>query len=101
MLGSAYDTIQGDSGEHSTKLGSASKTGARAGRVVRLVRMARLVRMIKLYKYAVAAAEKKKQIQLRKEKGEVVEEEEDTDEFGRPLTESRVGAAMSDLTNRR
>lgn len=77
----AANTISG-SNSQSAKAGSASRAGARAGRVVRLVRMVRLVRLIKLYKYATAKKE---------EEGN----DEDMPE------ESRVGAAMADLTNRR
>lgn len=53
------------------------QTGSRAGRVLRLVRMVRLVRLVKLYKY----------LSSRSNKVEV--------------NELHVGAAMSDLTNRR
>jgi hypothetical protein len=52
------------------------QNGARAGRVLRLVRMVRLVRLVKLYKYIFGAKENEN-------------------------SDSRVGAAMSDLTNRR
>ena len=69
-------------GNQSAKAGTASRAGARAGRIIRLVRMVRLVRLVKLYKYASTA------------KGKATE-----DDGG--ATESRVGAAMSDLTNRR
>lgn len=62
----------------SSKAGASSKAGTKAARVVRIVRMVRLVRMVKLYKYAT------------KQDDEVQEEKE-----------SHVGAAMSDLTNRR
>ncbi len=66
----------------------AAKSGARAGRVIRLVRMVRLLRMVKVYKYVFVA--------YAYITGKKVEAEED-DEVGG----SRVGAAMSDLTNRR
>ncbi len=66
----------------------AAKSGARAGRVIRLVRMVRLLRMVKVYKYVFVA--------YAYITGKKVEVEED-DEVGG----SRVGAAMSDLTNRR
>ncbi len=97
ILGEYFYTLQGSGGTNSTKLTGASKTGARAGRVVRLVRMARLVRLIKLYKYGVVAARKKKMRDLAKLKGEKV----DDDEENELLTESKVGTAMSDLTNKR
>lgn len=74
------DTINGG-GSQSAQGSSAAKTGSRLGRLVRLVRMVRLTRLAKLYKYAYAAF-----------LGKEVEEQD---------AESRVGAAMSDLTNRR
>jgi hypothetical protein len=65
--------------------GASSKAGIRAAQIVRVVRMVRLVRLVKLYKYYATAMS-------AKDKTEVVKEKE---------KESHVGAAMSDLTNRR
>jgi hypothetical protein len=59
----------------------AASSGTKAAQVVRLVRMVRLVRLVKLYKYLQKAMSK----------------EVDTDE----MPESRVGAAMTDVTNKR
>lgn len=70
--------------------GGGAQTGARAGRVVRLARMVRLVRLVKLLKYTSV----KKHLTITAENsGEAVESS--------APAESRVGAAMSDLTNRR
>lgn len=91
-----YDTINGG-GVQSARAGKASKTGARAARVVRVVRMVRLVRMAKLYKYASAAAEKEKLKKQQAANGGATVIAVDDD---MPV-ESKVGAAMSDLTNRR
>lgn len=73
-------------GTQSAKAGTASRAGARAGRIIRLVRMVRLVRLVKLYKYA--SVSKSNATTKNGEDEEV-------------RTESKVGAAMSDLTNRR
>jgi hypothetical protein len=70
-------------GSQAASGGQAAKSGSRLGRLIRLVRMVRLTRLAKLYKYAVAF--------LTGNKVEAAEED----------AESRVGAAMSDLTNRR
>eukprot|EP00605_Chrysophyceae_sp_TOSAG23-4_P002664 GSChrysophyteH1.ASY1.ANO1.2940.1 assembled CDS len=64
------------------RAGDPANTGARASKTIRLVRMVRLVRLVKLYKYSAKIQEKE------------VDQEEDK-------LESRVGAAMTDLTNRR
>jgi hypothetical protein len=88
MLGDAYDTVNGTGGK-SASTGGAAKSGARAGRVVRLVRMVRLIRMVKLYKYAVLA------YKFVTGNTDAVAFDDDDKQ------ESRVGAAMSDLTNRR
>ncbi len=87
MLGDAYDTVNGTGGR-SASTGGAARSGAKAGRVVRLVRMVRLIRMVKLYKYAVLAY-----VYISGRTDLVLEDED--------KSESRVGAAMSDLTNRR
>mmetsp|Transcript_28112 Transcript_28112/g.63688 ORF Transcript_28112/g.63688 Transcript_28112/m.63688 type:complete len:862 (+) Transcript_28112:138-2723(+) len=79
ILGESYIHAINGSGTQSASAGRASDTGERAGRIVRLIRMVRLVRLIKLYKYATATR-----------RGGAEER-----------SESRVGAAMSDLTNRR
>jgi hypothetical protein len=71
-------------GNQAASGGQAAKSGSRLGRLIRLVRMVRLTRLAKLYKYAYAVLTGKK-----------VDSDEE-DDF-----ESRVGAAMSDLTNRR
>lgn len=89
-----YETINGSSVQ-SARAGKASKTGARAARVVRVVRMVRLVRMAKLYKYATAAADRESKAKLKSQNGVA---QADDDEMP---PESKVGAAMSDLTNRR
>lgn len=86
MLGSASDAISG--GGKAGNAAGAAKSGARAGRVIRLVRMVRLLRMVKVYKYVYVA--------YAYITGKKVEEQEG-DEVGG----SRVGAAMTDLTNRR
>ena len=70
--------------------GGGAQTGARAGRVVRLVRMVRLVRLVKLLKYT---SMKKLFTPNAVENGRA--------EATEVPAESRVGAAMSDLTNRR
>ena len=84
MLGPAYEAVNGGTTLNAAA-GDSSQAGARASRVVRLVRMVRLVRLIKLYKYS---AIKRKP-------------EETDNEVEEAPAESRVGAAMSDLTNRR
>jgi hypothetical protein len=84
MLGSASTVLNG--GGSAANAASAARSGARAGRVIRLVRMVRLIRMVKVYKYATIA--------YGYIIGKKVTIEED-------VKGSRVGAAMSDLTNRR
>jgi len=86
ILGDGASAING--GGTQTANGGA-QAGARAGRVVRLVRMVRLVRLIKLYKYSSIKA-----FTGGDEKKELTGAED-------APAESRVGAAMSDLTNRR
>lgn len=76
--------------------GNATRTGARAGRIVRLVRMVRLIRMVKLYKYVQTAFEKNKNAKII---AHTVAEEDDGNFV--PGMESRVGAAMSDSINRK
>lgn len=101
------------------KTSSASQSGTRAGRIVRLVRLVRLVRMAKLYKYMSQALDfawtyltdmyerymhgtKAGDNAIRNRLNGLgngkngVENPQEED-----LIESRVGAAMSDLTNRR
>lgn len=85
-----YDAINGG-GVSSAKAGGASASGARAARVVRVVRMVRLVRLAKVYKYFTNAFENRD-----KQKRQGANGGEDDE-----LAESRVGAAMADLTNRR
>ncbi len=58
--------------------------------------MVRLVRMIKLYKYAATAQEKTQSLKNVNTADSVVESKEEE-----MPQESHVGAAMSDLTNRR
>jgi len=103
------DISGGDSGDAPSKAGNASKAGARAGRIIRLVRMVRLVRLVKLYKYSAKIQEQKKKEKLKREKADERKAEgkppiEDDGEETVVLAvgkESRVGAAMSDLMNRR
>lgn len=84
--------LAGSSKKTSNRAGQGARTGARAGRVVRLVRMVRLIRLVKLYKYVSTATGK--QNDKVKTGGDAEEEEE-------MAPESHVGAAMSDLTNKR
>jgi hypothetical protein len=86
MIGTAGVEAVNGGGTQTAAGGNAVRLGARIGRILRLVRMVRLVRIGKLYKYAVVFFTGK---ELKAE-----EEEEN-------LEQSRVGAAMSDLTNRR
>lgn len=82
IIGStAYNTVNGVAGVYDAENGG--EIGTESGRVVRLIRMIRLVRMVKLYKYASIL----RKIKKTKEQNQ--------------LSESRVGAAMSDLTNRK
>jgi len=85
VLGPANETVNGGDTQNAQ---AGAQAGQRAGRVVRLVRMVRLVRLIKLYKYSAP----KRTEAVEEEKANAVEE---------APAESRVGAAMSDLTNRR
>lgn len=82
----------------SARAGRASRAGARAGRIVRIVRMVRLVRLVKLYKYWGSA-----QKTARDRSGNEDDENADDDDegIGSLPPESRVGAAMSDITTRR
>ena len=86
--------IVGDSlttGAQSAKGGNAARAGSRAGRIVRLVRMVRLIRMVRLYKYASSAMKDKvKDAVIITDEGEMV-----------LPPQSKVGAALTDLTNRR
>lgn len=86
--------IVGDSlssGAQSAKGGNAARAGSRAGRIVRLVRMVRLIRMVRLYKYASnALKDKAKDAVIITDEGEVI-----------LPPQSKVGAALTDLTNRR
>eukprot|EP01040_Poterioochromonas_malhamensis_P011691 gene11691-12756_t len=81
IIGQAGINSINGGGDQSAQGSSAAKTGARLGRLIRLVRMVRLTRLAKLYKYAMAAIQ-----------GKEIEKED---------AESRVGAAMAELTNRR
>ncbi len=81
IIGQAGINSINGGGDQSAQGSSAAKTGARLGRLIRLVRMVRLTRLAKLYKYAMAAIQ-----------GKQTEKED---------AESRVGAAMAELTNRR
>lgn len=100
-----YEVINGG-GVVSAQPGTSSLSALRAARVVRVVRMVRLVRMGKLYKYLLAIfVEDKNQALKRKSAAarsgsqhQSVAQDDDDDE---DLAQSRVGAAMSDLTNRR
>jgi hypothetical protein len=83
IIGSVGIKAINGGGSQSAKGAAAAKTGSRLGRLVRLVRMVRLTRLTKLYKYAMAA--------ITGNKFEIVEED----------AESKVGAAMTELTNRR
>jgi hypothetical protein len=83
IIGSVGIKAINGGGSQSAKGSAAAKTGSRLGRLVRLVRMVRLTRLAKLYKYAMAA--------ITGNKIEIVEED----------AESKVGAAMTELTNRR
>jgi hypothetical protein len=87
MLGPAYQAVNGGTTMNAAA-GDSSQAGARASRVVRLVRMVRLVRLIKLYKYS----------SIKRKPENTTETENEGEEAP---AESRVGAAMSDLTNRR
>ncbi len=108
--------ITGSSG--GSKAGAASRTGARASRIIRIVRMVRLVRLVKLYKYSSQIAEQAKQDAKNKQReaelhsnSTNIETEAEKIRFKQQQDaiaaaeaagkESRVGAAMSDLTNRR
>lgn len=83
------DSLSG--GTEVAKGGNATKAGARAGRIIRLVRMVRLIRMVKLYKYA-----------SKLTKSETANTIVNADGASEELPpESRVGAALTDLTNRR
>ena len=87
--------IIGDSlsaGVQTANGGSAARSGARAGRIVRIVRMVRLIRLVRLYKYASKLTAKETQ--------SAVISNEDGDDVVLP-PESRVGAALTDLTTRR
>jgi class 3 adenylate cyclase len=82
---------------NANRAGSASRAGARAGRIIRLVRMVRLVRLVKLYKYSTKIKDKAEE--KVGHDGKVSTGNKTDKEF--LDKESRVGAAMSDLTNRR
>jgi hypothetical protein len=83
IIGSGGIKVINGGGSQSAKGGAAAKTGSRLGRLVRLVRMVRLTRLAKLYKYAMAA--------IMGQKIEILEDD----------AESKVGAAMTELTNKR
>ena len=92
------DWMIGDSlssGAQAASGGSATKAGARAGRIVRLVRMVRLIRMVRLYKYATKLSSSPNA------DGEVTVVTNVEGEAEEITQESRVGAALTDLTNRR
>jgi hypothetical protein len=99
ILGGAANAVTGG-GIQSSQAGSASKSGARAGRVVRLVRMVRLVRLVKLFKYASIATASSHQDKNEMLKG-VSTADSLTEKLGELPKESHVGAAMSEITNRR
>jgi len=99
-------------GDSASKAGIASKASSRAERIIRLVRMVRLVRLVKLYKYSAKIQEQTKKDKEKKAKEDehkaqgktskvAAEEVEDVVDLGAAGKESRVGAAMSDLMNRR
>ena len=110
------DVSTGDTGVSTARAGRASRAGARAGRVFRVVRLVRLVRVIKVYKYykdirakKEEAARLEEEIQLALEAGDderayqLRKEQINPDNSDEPksVKESRVGAALSDLTTRR
>lgn len=78
----------------SAQAGQATVAAARVARVVRVVRMVRLVRMAKLYKYASATVDREKKEEALRKAGRDVELIQQSEE-------SKVGAAMGDLTARR
>ena len=78
----------------------------RAQRLVRVVRMVRLVRLVKLYKYSTNLRSRGQETEDESEDNKNKEKSED--EMDSPVTkevakveESRVGAAMTDLTSKR
>ena len=81
-----------ETGQQAAKGGNASRAGARAGRIVRLVRMVRLIRLAKLYKYASKLKSK--------DETECVVVDADGEVEDLPQ-QSRIGSALTDLTNRR
>eukprot|EP01031_Cornospumella_fuschlensis_P027048 gene27048-32682_t len=98
MLGTdSYNDISG-AGILSAKAGNASSSGAQASRIVRLIRMVRLVRMMKLYRYVTLYLDKRKRQAAKDPTKEENKEKEAEEEAP---AESKVGAAMSDLTSRR
>ncbi len=87
-------------GDELNRAGDTANTGARASKTIRLVRMVRLIRLVKLYKYTSKIREKEEELSKEgenKDEKDNDEEEEDSNSG----QESRVGAAMTDLTNRR
>eukprot|EP00606_Chrysophyceae_sp_TOSAG23-5_P000943 GSChrysophyteH2.ASY1.ANO1.1063.1 assembled CDS len=80
------------------RAGDPANTGARASKTIRLVRMVRLVRLVKLYKYSAKIQEK----EVDQEEDKLVAlDDQGEEEVVNVGKESRVGAAMTDLTNRR
>ncbi len=79
-------------------------SAARAQRLVRVVRMVRLVRLVKLYKYSTNLRNKGQEEEREgedKAKSDDDNDEVETKKEVAKVEESRVGAAMTDLTNRR
>lgn len=101
IIGDAIDTSDQTSLK-SARAGRASRAGARAGRIVRLVRMVKLYKYFKSQKKTEDADHSKIEVEgsssaTRDGKPDISEE---TD-LSTLAPESRVGAAMSDLTTRR
>ena len=93
-------------------IATASKAGAKAGRVIRIVRMIRLVRLVKLFKFIwrffklfyenfLATAEERKLLATTRQIEAELEAETNVQRKKNKTPKSRVGAAMSALINQR
>lgn len=83
---SGYAVISGGT-QQSASTESSSRLTSQATKLIRIVRMVRLVRLLKLYKYTMQMIKKMR----KSRKGQSKE----------VPPESRVGAAMAEITNRR
>jgi class 3 adenylate cyclase len=95
-----------------TNIATASKSGAKAGKVIRIVRMIRLVRLVKLFKFIwqyfklfyetyLATEQERKLLSSTRRIDAELDADEKNKRRKNKLPRSKVGAAMSALINQR